>query len=55
MYIANRRGNLSQGGINQPIDRPGKIGKSTKTIIFTYGIGMIYVRVTKLFKELNKK
>jgi len=35
MYITDRRGNLSEGGINQPIERPGKIGKLTKTGLYT--------------------
>jgi len=37
--------NLNEGGINQPMERPGKIGKLTKTIIFTFVIGMIFVGV----------
>ena len=36
MYITNWRGNNNEGGINQPIERPGKIRKLTKTILFTY-------------------
>jgi len=44
MYIINRRENLSEGCINKSIERPGKIGKLTKINLFTYAIGMIYVR-----------
>ena len=35
-YMTNRSGNPSEGGTNQPVERQGKIGKSIKTILFTY-------------------
>ena len=36
LYITNRKGNLSEGGTNQPIKRPGKIVKFTKNPIHIY-------------------
>ena len=47
IYVTNSRGCLNEGGMNKPIERPGKMGE-TDTIIFTYvnTVGMSFAGST---------